>query len=765
MPMYSSIKSLLVLLFAFIFLTACGGGGGSTTPTSSVTPVAPKVTIDATTQSNVSVVNGVVTVTASESGVGAGRLLASFDIPAGDSPVTSVVLVDTASGREDNTASRSAASYFDAVLSEDGSVIEVRVKSGEDATPPPGTYKVTLVVTNQTGGEQSIETVIVVSDVAEPVIAANQTFSVSEAAASDAAVGTLTITNDDSAVISSITLTDTVTQAISTDFASNNEGKITVLSTASLDFETTTSYTLSAIATSDGGASNAVELTITITDAADDAPEVTEKDYKVLAGRVAGTVIATLEFDRGSSDVTFELGGADAGNFTLDNNGVLTLNTTATAGATYTLTATATNSNGSSDAAAINVVVIAAPSYAGETPTLMAIGDSITQGKGGKTEAVAAADIATAQTDLDVKTVAATTAATADTNAGAAVNALGVDADTPDFTAAAAAAIAAETNAAGTAAETATATAKAAIEAAAATPADVGLLATARADAAAAKTATEGVLTTANTAKADAETAYTNAKTADVQRFSYRKELGELRDNDTNVSFTYIGSAEGPRNTSGAFLFSDNKHEGHSGFRIRQIFDVAAEYTCTQERFDNGACSNLNGAITGGPHPDAGNTEGKSYLQYSLEDLGNVPDVALVMLGTNDMAFRTAEGDAVAIAKADMEGLIAMLRESNPEMTILLGKIPPMDDLFGWGVNTASVVPFNNELQAIVNADAHATSQLYIVDHYTDFQGSGVEVDPIADTLHVGDGVHPNMAGEAEIAENWLQALQPLFTP
>ncbi len=106
------------------------------------------------------------------------------------------------------------------------------------------------------------------NDDAVPVLTAF-TGSVLEDSATSTTVGNLTVDAGSSA-ITAIALSGTG----SDNFEVDNTGKITVKAGASLDFETTTSYSLMAVATNVVGSSNSVAVNITVTDA-NDAPVAT----------------------------------------------------------------------------------------------------------------------------------------------------------------------------------------------------------------------------------------------------------------------------------------------------------------------------------------------------------------------------------------------------------------------------------------------------------------------------------------------------------
>jgi lysophospholipase L1-like esterase len=127
----------------------------------------------------------------------------------------------------------------------------------------------------------------------------------------------------------------------------------------------------------------------------------------------------------------------------------------------------------------------------------------------------------------------------------------------------------------------------------------------------------------------------------------------------------------------------------------------------------------------------------------------NIPDLVLLHIGTNDIAFTPNDNDPAAGVKE----IIKTLRAKNAEVVILLAKIIPIE-----GAKLEykdDVATYNTSLQALADADKHPTSKLTLVDHFTPFS-AGTD-------LYVGDGVHPNAAGDEVIATEWFTEIEKLF--
>ena len=120
-----------------------------------------------------------------------------------------------------------------------------------------GVATVTLTVSDGSGGTATDTFTVTVNDV-DPVIS-NATFSVAENSANGTAVGTVTATNDTNGLTYAITGGNT-----GTAFAINSSGQITVADSTQLNYESTSSYTLT-VAVDDEDADATADSTATIT--------------------------------------------------------------------------------------------------------------------------------------------------------------------------------------------------------------------------------------------------------------------------------------------------------------------------------------------------------------------------------------------------------------------------------------------------------------------------------------------------------------------
>jgi lysophospholipase L1-like esterase len=131
------------------------------------------------------------------------------------------------------------------------------------------------------------------------------------------------------------------------------------------------------------------------------------------------------------------------------------------------------------------------------------------------------------------------------------------------------------------------------------------------------------------------------------------------------------------------------------------------------------------------------------------------PDVLLMHFGTNDVWSAVPPGDILNAYSA----VIDALRGANPNVTILVAQIIPMDVTSATcsGCSCPSCVTavpaLNAQIAAWAPTKSTAASPIIVVDQYTGF-------DADADTR---DGVHPNDTGSSKMAAKWYASLAPLF--
>jgi lysophospholipase L1-like esterase len=116
------------------------------------------------------------------------------------------------------------------------------------------------------------------------------------------------------------------------------------------------------------------------------------------------------------------------------------------------------------------------------------------------------------------------------------------------------------------------------------------------------------------------------------------------------------------------------------------------------------------------------------------------PDLALVMIGTNDVAF---EQNAVATTPGEILDILRALDAANPAIQVFLATITPRDN-----------AAFQPQIDAINAALPGIIAQA---------QSEGIAVSLVSMAAvtagELVDGVHPNLSGTTDIATAWLNAL------
>ncbi|TQL24018.1 GDSL-type esterase/lipase family protein [Streptomyces sp. SLBN-134] len=125
-----------------------------------------------------------------------------------------------------------------------------------------------------------------------------------------------------------------------------------------------------------------------------------------------------------------------------------------------------------------------------------------------------------------------------------------------------------------------------------------------------------------------------------------------------------------------------------------------------------------------------------------------LPDIVVMHFGTNDV-WSSVSPDRILAAYTK---LVGQMRESNPDMRVLVARIIPMNPAT-CAACAQRVVDFNARIPAWAAATGTDRSPVTVVDQWTGF-------DTATDTY---DGVHPNDAGNVKIAARWFPALDALL--
>lgn len=133
-------------------------------------------------------------------------------------------------------------------------------------------------------------------------------------------------------------------------------------------------------------------------------------------------------------------------------------------------------------------------------------------------------------------------------------------------------------------------------------------------------------------------------------------------------------------------------------------------------------------------------------LPVAMQSWDQIPDVALIHLGTND---QQADDFEPAINRP-LRGIIEGLRSKNPKMVIFLGHLN-FD-----GTDEAREI--RSVVEALATEMHRPKSPVVTVHHYRDFNEDPEH--PQADTF---DWAHPNPRGQEKMARRWFEAMRPYF--
>ncbi len=118
------------------------------------------------------------------------------------------------------------------------------------------------------------------------------------------------------------------------------------------------------------------------------------------------------------------------------------------------------------------------------------------------------------------------------------------------------------------------------------------------------------------------------------------------------------------------------------------------------------------------------------------------PDIALIHLGTND---QKAEDHGEAVVKP-LEAIIALLRDRNPNVMILVGQL---------NFNDGQALKIRPLVEDMAKRLDTPKSPVRTVHHYQGWKENPKDAD--TDTF---DWAHPNPKGQRKMADAWLKAME-----
>lgn len=145
-----------------------------------------------------------------------------------------------------------------------------------------------------------------------------------------------------------------------------------------------------------------------------------------------------------------------------------------------------------------------------------------------------------------------------------------------------------------------------------------------------------------------------------------------------------------------------------------------------------------------------------NYLQKIVPDAlaiaTNVPDIALILIGANDIGRGR---DPNFVATNDMPNLLNLIFSNAPNANVILAKITSLEsaNILGYGSYATNVPIYNAALQTMVNQRRALGQNVSLADMY-----SVVDYN----TMFMTDHVHPNTLGLKAVAAEWLARIQAI---
>jgi subtilisin family serine protease len=223
------------------------------------------------------------------------------------------------------------------------------------------TYNLLATATNSAGVSAPVTATISVTNSldAKPVLQAFNG-SVNENSSGGTTVGNLIILDSGDSTITHFDINNS-NGSLSNEFEISTSGVIKVKAGASLDFETLQEYNLSATAYNSAGASNIVDVNITILDIAEVKPVLESITISIDENITDGTLIADFNATNtmDSNITSFSILGDGAGNFEINTTGHVVIANNANidfeSKESYSLTVYATNQAGTSNNVNLNI--------------------------------------------------------------------------------------------------------------------------------------------------------------------------------------------------------------------------------------------------------------------------------------------------------------------------------------------------------------------------------------------------------------------------
>lgn len=219
-----------------------------------------------------------------------------------------------------------------------------------------------------------------------------------------------------------------------------------------------------------------------------------------------------------------------------------------------------------------------------------------------------------------------------------------------------------------------------------------------------------------------------NAPDADTGYFKWRDNLQDLIGKD---AYNWVGRFTSPSSNSDGYQVNTSAYYGH--------------FTAQQESFVAGDMTNY------------------------FSDQNPAGSLALIHLGTNDVLWEGTQYSN-ATKEESAENIIKMVRAidaRDPNVAVYVALVVPIDERTpdsNPNARDTRITAFNEELETQLLARQNGTdgtpgkSNLYIVDVNAAFKTADGTVNTAY--YNIGDGIHPNAAGDTVIAQTFGNALK-----
>ncbi len=224
-----------------------------------------------------------------------------------------------------------------------------------------------------------------------------------------------------------------------------------------------------------------------------------------------------------------------------------------------------------------------------------------------------------------------------------------------------------------------------------------------------------------------------------------------------SVSVTVTNTIDPPSDSIKIMPFGDSITEldwqgGYRSYLYKLLSDSGYKFDYVGRRNMNHNDGSIGFPIPAAYWDHEGYT-GRAIFPTWLDDVGaamkaNVPDIALVLLGTND----AANGTRSAVQIRDyMSSLLDSLWKYNPSMKIILSTMPRQVPGSLFNAKTLDTIKNTNALwPALVNTKKLAGRYITLVDNFSALTDS---------TDFTGDGIHPSPAGYRKMRYVWYPAV------